>query len=140
MKLVKRSERKFLDNNILNYTVIDNLTAPVPTSDGLTTGLISNSSQFATVVSAAAANILTLPLASSTPIGTMIRGIVGANGFKLQVNTVDATTVKLNNVTTNVKAVIPANVLFRVELTSATTWLLTTITSLGAFGTAIVPA
>jgi hypothetical protein len=110
------------------------------TSDGLTTGILTSSEQFVTVTSSSANNIITLPVAANLPIGTVIQGVVVANGFKLQVAVADATTVKLNNVTTNVKAAIPANVYFKVQLTSATTWLLTTITNLGAYGTAIVPA
>lgn len=170
MKLVKQNERIFLDNSISGdatkitlpagsviYTdsiqpatvggnitiggkVSGVITTAIATSDGLTTGLLGSSEQYVTVTSASANNIITLPVATSLPIGSVIQGVVVANGFKLQVAVADAAAVKLNNVTTSVKAAIPANVYFKVHLTSATTWMLTTVTNLGAVGTAIVPS
>lgn len=170
MKLVTVNEKSFLDNSVNanpnnivlspgstiytdsiqpatsggNITVgtktVGAVKTATATSDGLTTGILSAVEQFVTVTSASANNIITLPLAASLAVGTVIQGVVVANGFKLQVAVANAATVKLNNVTTSVKAVIPANVYFKVQLTSATTWLLTTLTNLGAVGTAIVPS
>lgn len=170
MKLVTQNERIFLDTGVNadptkivlpaggvifadsiqpatsggNITIGSKIAGVVTTatasSDGLTTGLLAASEQFVTVTSASANNIITLPGATSVVLGTVIQGVVGANGFKLQVAVADAATVKLNNVTTSVKAVIPASVYFKVQLTSATTWILTTLTNLGAVGTAIVPS
>lgn len=170
MKLVTQKERIFLDTSVnadptkivlpaggvvyadsilpatsggnvtVGSTVTGAVATAIATSDGLTTGILTAAKQFVTVTSASANNIITLPSAVSVLLGTVIEGVVGANGFKLQVAVADAATVKLNNVTTSVKAVIPANVYFKVHLTSATTWLLTTLTNLGAVGTAIVPS
>lgn len=170
MKLVTVNEKSFLDNSVdsnpsnivlpIGGTIFVDSIQPatsggsitigtktagtvktaVATSDGLTTGILSAVEQFVTVTSASSNNIITLPVAASVAVGTVVQGVVGANGFKLQVGVADAATVKLNNVTTSVKAVIPANVYFKVQLTSTTTWLLTTLTNLGAVGTAIVPS
>ena len=120
--------------------VVGKVVEATATADGLTTGALSGASQFVTVTSANSAHKVSLPALSANMVGAVIRGKVGANGFKLQVAPADATTGKLNNVTTNVSAQIPANVSFRVECISATEWILTTTTALGAAGTPIVPA
>lgn len=148
MQLVHQSEKKRLDNaraigafiDPNGVTRIDNLTTAIATSDGLTTGLLLAAPQFVTVTSSSANNIISLPTAAQVRVGNVIEGVVGSNGFKLQVAAGDATTVTLNNVTTNVKATIPANVSFKVQLINSTAWILTTTTALGASGTAIVPA
>lgn len=148
MQLVHKSERKRLDNaryqgvflDPAGLVRIDNLTTAIATSDGLTTGLLQAGPQFVTVTSASANNIISLPAAAQVRVGNVIEGVVGTNGFKLQVAAGDATTVTLNNVTTNVKAAIPANVSFKVQLINSTAWILTTTTALGAGGAAIVPA
>jgi hypothetical protein len=109
------------------------------TSDGLTTGILTQGSKNITVTSASANNIVALPAASAATIGTKITGVVAANGFKLQVQAAQATTVYLNNVTTNVKAAIPANTYFEVTCVDATHWILRAWTMLGAPITAIIP-
>lgn len=110
------------------------------TSGGLTTGLLSGADQFVTVTSANANNIICLPSDITCPIGTVIRGSVGANGFELRSLAAD-TTQTINGVTGGVtnEAAIPANTLFRVEKIASLTWLLTATTSLGAVVTAIIP-
>lgn len=159
MKLVKQSQRLWLDTNTNGVIYVDNIQPATPggaitvgsrsvgnvitataTSDGLTTGLLTSANQFVTVTSASASNFITLPAVSTVALGTVIEGVVGANGFKLRVAVADAATIKLNNVTTSVSAVIPANVSFKVQLISTTQWILTTVTALGAVGTAIVPS
>jgi hypothetical protein len=72
-------------------------------------------------------------------VGTVIRGYVGANGFELRVAVADATTGKINDVTTNVEAAIPATTFFEVACVSSTQWILTATTKLGAVITAIIP-
>jgi hypothetical protein len=110
------------------------------TSGGLTTGLLSGADQFVTVTSANANNIVCLPSDVTCPIGTVIRGRVGANGFELRSLAAD-TTQTINGVTGGVtnEAAIPADTLFRVEKVASLTWLLTATTSLGAVVTAIIP-
>lgn len=109
------------------------------TSDGLTTGLITPGSQNITVTSASAYDIITLPTASATTIGTKITGIVTANGCELRVPDTQAITVYINGVTTNVESDIPANSSFEVTCIDATHWILKAWTNLGAPITAIVP-
>lgn len=128
-----------IDGVLLKDGIVGKVTTAIATADGLTTGLLTGKSQFVTVTSANANNIIALPALSAAMIGTVIRGKVGANGFELRVAVADATVGKINNVTTNVEAAIPANVSFKVECISATEWILTTVTALGAVGTAIVP-
>jgi|WetSurSiteA1Bulk_404760.scaffolds.fasta_scaffold14184_2 parallel beta-helix repeat protein len=123
---------------LLPNTVLTNV-AITATSDGLTTGLIASGYQFLTVTSASANNILSLPTASASVIGTAIRGMVGANGFELRPIAAQATSVYINGVTTNVEAAIPANSSFEITLIDATHWILKAWTSLGAEITAIIP-
>jgi hypothetical protein len=78
------------------------------TADGLTTGLLTGADQFVTVTSASADNIVALPAIAGCPLGTKIRGWVGSNGFELRVAAAEATATKINNVTTNVEAAVPA--------------------------------
>lgn len=108
-------------------------------ADGTGAGIIKPGSQFVTVTSANADYICCLPSASALTVGTVIKGIVGANGFELRVAAAQAATVYLNGVTTNVEAAIPANTSFEVTQVDATHWILKAWTALGAEITAIVP-
>jgi hypothetical protein len=110
------------------------------TSDGLTTGALTGTDQFVSVTSASANNIVAMPLDSTCPIGTVIRGWVGANGCEIRSIAAD-TSLTLNNVTmgTTNEAAIPATSHFRLEKMATNTWLLTATTELGAVITAIVP-
>ncbi len=111
------------------------------TAAGLTTGLLSGTDQFVTVTSASADNCICLPSDALCPIGTVIRGWVGANGFQLRSLAAD-TTQTINGVTagTTNEAAIPATTLFRVEKVASLTWILTAVDELGATVTAIIPA
>jgi len=111
------------------------------TAAGLTTGLLSGTDQFVTVTSASADNCICLPSDALCPIGTVIRGWVGANGFQLRSLAAD-TTQTINGVTAGVtnEAAIPATTLFRVEKVASLTWILTAVDELGATVTAIIPA
>lgn len=115
------------------------LTSATATADGLTTGLLTGASQFVQITSAAAANIIALPLSTSVPIGTVIQGYVDSNGFELRVDVAEATSATINGVTTNVEAAIPSTTKFKVELVLAGEWILTAVTELGAQVTPIVP-
>lgn len=109
------------------------------TADGLTTGLLTGADQFVTVTSADANHIIALPLSTGCPIGTVIRGWVGANGCELRVDASEAATATINGVTTNVEAAIPATTYFVVTKVAALTWLLEAKSELGAVITAIIP-
>lgn len=122
------------------------VTAGVPTtatatSNGLTTGLLTARSQFVTVTSSNSDHICELPSIASVPVGTVIKGRVGANGFELRLSTADRTaaTVLLNEVGGATEAAIAADTFFRVEKVSATQYILTALTKLGAVVSAIVP-
>ena len=127
------------DGVLLKDGIVGGTTAHTSTGNGLTTGQLLGTTQFVTVTSASAANIISLPKAVNLPIGTKIRGMVNAAGFELRVHPDDMMTVKINNITTSVEAAIPADTSFVVELISATEWILTALTNLGAVVTAIVP-
>jgi hypothetical protein len=102
--------------------------------------LLSAVTQFVTVTSGSAAYKLMLPAASSTTIGLIITGFVGANGMKLRVAASQSGTVYLNNTVTNKQATIPAQSLFKVTCLSATQWLLTATDYAGAAVATITPA
>jgi hypothetical protein len=107
------------------------------TTDGLTTGLIPDGTDFVSVTSAAATSIITLP---SGTVGTVIRGYVGANGCEMR--TVAASGATINGVDsdgTN-EAAIPATHYFEAICVAADTWILLDATELGTVGAAgIVP-
>lgn len=109
------------------------------TAAGLTTGALLGSDQFVTVTSASANDVICLPAEATTPIGTIIEGWVGANGFELRPIAAEAATTTINNVTTDVEAAIPATTLFKVKKVAANTWILTAVDELGAVIAAIVP-
>lgn len=110
------------------------------TAAGLTTGALTGTDQFVTVTSASANDVICLPADSDCPIGTVIRGWVGANGFELRSKAGDVTAT-LNGVTsgTTNEAAIPATTLFKVTKVATLTWLLEATDELGATITAIIP-
>jgi len=112
----------------------------IATAAGLTTGLLSGTDQFVTVTSASADNCICLPSDALCPIGTVIRGWVGANGFELRSLAAD-TTQTINGVTAGItnEAAIPATTLFKVEKVASLTWLLTATDEFGDTITAIIP-
>jgi len=120
------------------------VTTAIAAADSTSAGaMLSAVDQFVVVTSGAASRSITLPATSATTIGLVIEGWVGATGFDLRVATAQAMTVKLNDVTgaatVGVEAAIPATTKFRVVCVSATEWILTATTKLGAVVTAIVP-
>ena len=119
--------------------LVTNTTATA-TADGLTTGLLSGTNQFVTVTSSNAGHIVCLPSDATCPVGTVIKGWVGANGFELRSLAAD-TTQKINNVTGGVtnEAAIPATTLFKVEKVASLNWILTAVDEVGAVITAIIP-
>lgn len=110
------------------------------TATGLAAGALSGTDQFVTVTSASANSVISLPSDALCPIGTVIRGWVGANGFELRSFAAD-TTQTINGVTagTTNEAAIPATTLFKVEKVASLTWILTAVDELGAVITAIIP-
>jgi len=121
------------DGVLLKDGIVGGTTAHTATSDGLLTGQLLGATQFVTVTSASADNIISLPKAADIPIGTKIRGMVNATGFELRAYPSDVASVAINNISgANTEAAIPADTSFTVELISATEWILTALTNLGA--------
>lgn len=69
--------------------------AVVPTSDGLTTGLILTTDVVIEATSANSAHILTLPAIASVPLGWQVKIFLGATACKLA--TVATSNTKINN-------------------------------------------
>lgn len=98
---------------------------------------LTGSDQFITVTSSDAGFVVALPENDDCPIGTVIRGWVGANGFELRGGGSDIT---VNNVSMDGnEAAIPATTFFTVTKVTATGWILTAIDEVGAVVTAIIP-
>ena len=127
------------DGVLLKDGVAGKVVAHLATDDGLTTGQLTGASQFVVITTANIDHIISLPEAAATPVGTVIRGMIAGTGCELRVHPDDAAAVKINDVTTSVEAAIPADTSIRVELISATEWILTAVDNLGAVVTAIVP-
>lgn len=109
------------------------------TADGLTTGLMTGTASHAVVTSASATNAITLPASAATLVGKQFTIWVGSNGFELLTPAASGATI--NNVDsdgTN-QADIAANTLSRLTLVTTNTWILESLTNLGAVATAIIP-
>jgi hypothetical protein len=129
-----------LNNLDVQNGVVCDVTTATAAVDTLSAGAqLSAITQFVTVTSGGADYKLMLPPTTASTIGMVIRGWVGANGFELRVAAADANIVKLNEITTLVEASIPAETFFTVQCISATQWILTATSKLGAVLTAIIP-
>ena len=121
-----------VDGMLLKDGIVGKVVTVVASSGGTGTGQLTGASQFVTVVSSTGIHVIGLPLLSSVPIGTVIRGhtssTTGCEIRAMEQNT--GTTV--NNVTGAVESAIPADTTFKVEAVTATDWILTTVDSSGA--------
>lgn len=108
----------------------------VATSDGLTTGKLVNKSQFATITSANANNIIVLP----TPrVGRVVQIQNGATGYELR--TTSPTTISINGGTdTDAESAIPASVLAVLYCNTLTSWVGYTISAAGVYAAIEVAA
>jgi hypothetical protein len=117
------------------------VTTATASSDTTSSGAkLSAVTQFVTITSSGATNKLMLPATSSSTVGLIINGFVGANGCKLRVAASQSGTVYLNNTVTNKQATIGANVLFKATCVSSTQWVLTATDYAGAAVATITPA
>ena len=104
-------------------------TAAVPTATGATTGTIPDGVSFVTATSANANHILVLP--TPTP-GTQLQ-IFAAGNTNFELRTSDPATVKLNNVSgAGKELVVSAGTVVHCICTSATTWIATAYSNVGA--------
>lgn len=101
----------------------------ITTSDGLTTGKLVNKSQFVTLTSANANNIVTLP---DPKVGRVVYIQNGATGFEIR--TTSPTTIAINGGTgTNAESAIPASMLCVLVCTTLTTWVGYRLSAAGAY-------
>jgi hypothetical protein len=106
------------------------LTANVATG----VALIGAGSGHVNVTSAGAGYLVNLPAVADVLPGHIVRGTVGANGFKLRVAVADDAVVNINNDVTTLHAVtIAAGAQFEARLTDATHWIVFQYTNAGAF-------
>lgn len=129
---------KIADANVTpaKYIIKEARTA---TADGLTTGIVGETTTHVIVTSGAATDQITLPSGAAGNVGKTLTIWVGANGFELI--TPAASNATINNVDsdgTN-QADIPANTLCELHLVDTNTWLLRANSNLGAVVTAIIP-
>lgn len=97
---------------------------------------LTGTDQFITVTSSDAGFVVALPENDDCPIGTVIRGWVGATGFELRGDA----DITINNVSMDGnEAAIPATTFFTVTKVTATGWILTATDESRAVITAIVP-
>lgn len=113
--------------------------ARTATADGTGTGAMSGAAAHIAVTSAAATNQISLPASAAGLIGKTFTLWVGANGFELITPAASGATINgVDSDGTN-QADIAANTLSRLTLVAADTWILESLTALGAVATAIVP-
>ena len=124
----------FIERGALQQGTAEARTA---TSDGLSTGLITAGTRFVAVTSASATKVCVLPAGE---VGDVIEGYVGTNGFALETLAAGSDTINTVDSSGAAQALIPTLHTFRVTKITSTGWILTVLTSLGAVGTAIVPA
>lgn len=99
------------------------------TSDGLTTGIIPDYAEFVIVTSSSSSNKVTLP--TPTPGRPELRIYNAANGFKLQ--TTAPATIAINGGTgSTASSAIAANTMQKMNCVTATAWLGTSVSSVGA--------
>lgn len=117
-------------NNLMNAV------ARTATADGLTTGTIADGSDFVTVTSADANNIIVLP--TPTP-GVVVTLRNAGTGYELRSSA--PATVAINGGTgTAAESAIGANVLTRCVCGTATTWVCTNFSTAGVVAATEVAA
>jgi hypothetical protein len=110
--------------------------AATATATGATTGTIPLGTDFVTVTSADANNIVILP---DAPVGTMITLQATATGYELRTHA--PATVGINGGTgAAAESAIAANITTRVERTTATNWVGESRTAAGVVGVTQVAA
>jgi hypothetical protein len=106
--------------------------AAVATADGLTTGLIPLGASYVAITSAAAANIVTLPVPVA---GRVVHGSIAATGCEIR----SVTGVTINAVAFPNELALAANSYFKALGASATEWLIKTCTKAGVVSATDIP-
>ena len=117
-----------IDSVLLKDGIVAKVVNVIATSGGTGTGVLTGANQFVTVYAASANNIVTLPGASVGNIGTVIRGHIAATGCEIRTA---VTGTYVNNVNGDNESAIPADTTFRLELVTATDWILTATSNTG---------
>lgn len=116
-----------LFSTILSPGLQATATAATATADGMTTGIVPDSTSFVQVTSANANNIITLP--TPTP-GTIVRLLNGATGYELRTST--PASVAINGGTgAAAESAIGANVYVEAMCVSPTAWIARQYTTAG---------
>jgi hypothetical protein len=108
----------------------------VPTADGTGTGQVGDDTTFATVTSADANHIITLP---APVVGRKITLVNGATGYELR-SSAPATIGINGGVGANAESAIGANLAVKLECVSLTNWIGSTVTAAGVVGVVQVAA
>lgn len=95
--------------------------AVTASDDGLTTGIIKANVDFVTVTSAGATKAVSLPAASASTVGRVIRIFVGSNGFEL-ITGADGNTINGADADGTNQLDVAANSLVTLVQVSATGW------------------
>jgi hypothetical protein len=117
-------------------SLIANTEARTATADGLTTGIISNTTDFVVVTSADANHIITLP--TPTP-GRVVRIRNAGTGYELRSS--DPATIAINGgAGAGAESAIAANVLVMAVCDTATPWVCTSFSTAGVVSATQVAA
>jgi hypothetical protein len=117
-------------------SLISNTQARTATADGLTTGIIADTTDFVVVTSADANNIITLP--TPTP-GRVVRIRNAGTGYELR-SSAPATVAINGGAGAGAESAIGANVLVQCVCDSATTWVCTNFSAAGVVSATEVAA
>lgn len=118
-----------VDGVLLKDGILAKVVGATATTAGAGTGLLAGASQFVKVYSSGATKVIKLPAASAGLIGTVIRGRTTDTGCEIRTN---ATGTYINNINGDVESAIPVDTTFKLELVTATKWMLTTTDVSGA--------
>jgi len=120
--------------NVEGYALKSEALIPTVAGDG--TGQVGDDITFATVTSANANHIITLP---APVVGRKITLVNGATGYELRSS--DPATIGINGgVGANAESAIGANLVVKLECVSLTNWIGSTVTSAGVVGVVQVAA
>jgi hypothetical protein len=123
-----------VEGNVTGYALKTEALIPTVAGDG--TGQVAVDTTFATVTSADANHIITLP---APVIGRQITLVNGGTGYELRSS--DPATIGINGgVGANAESAVGANLVVKLECVSLTNWIGSTVTSAGVVGVVQVAA
>jgi hypothetical protein len=123
-----------VEGNVEGYAIKS--TTLTATADGTGTGVVGSDVTFATVTSANANHIVTLP---APVVGRKITLVNGATGYEIR-SSAPATIGINGGVGANAESAVGANVVVKLECVSLTNWIGATVSSAGVVGVLEVAA